>query len=402
MRIIHTADWHLGERHGRVNRTEDLQRRVAQVAGLCETRDVDVLLIAGDLFSEDASLDETTTALGHLHQTFTAFFERGGTILAITGNHDREARIELVRQGMRLATPDGGRRLHPRRMYLLNQPFVGVLETVAGEKVQFVLVPYPTTVRYGLPTDQFRTKDEEHRALNVRVVEWLAEANRKTDPKIPTVLVGHLHVAGAGLPHSLHRITEQDDVVFDSGFRPNWVQYVALGHIHKQQALSGMRDVWYSGSLDRLSFHERDDDKGVVLVELGSTGLTRDPEPLPLAATPMYKLVISDPAAELPGLATRVPNPEAALVHVTVSHLPGGPTCDEITRAIRSTFPRHTKIDWIKPDGTSGVQSHGIKPAADYRATVREFLAREVPETDTDKKALLDLAENFFNAEARP
>ena len=182
MRIIHTADWHLCDRLGRVDRTHDLRQRVEQVAGLCEAHRVDVLLIAGDLFSNDTlvTVEDMTHALIHLNETFAPFFHRGGTILAVTGNHDREARIEMLRAGMRLATPiAGSRQFHPRRMYLLNQPFVGALETTAGEKGQFVLVPYPTTVRYGLPTNQFLTKDQENRALHGRVVEWLGEADRR-------------------------------------------------------------------------------------------------------------------------------------------------------------------------------------------------------------------------------
>jgi exonuclease SbcD len=404
MRFIHTADWHLGDRLGRVDRTQDLRDRVEQIAGLCEAHAVDALVIAGDLLSEHASLDETTAALGHLHRTFTHFFERGGTIIAVTGNHDREARIKLVRQGMRLATPEGGNRFRHGRMYLLNQPAAGVLETAAGEAVQFSLVPYPTSERYGLPTDQFRTKAEEYRALNARVAEWLDEAAGRIDPKIPTVLVGHLHVAGAGLSHSLYRISEQDDVVFDTGFRPNWVQYVALGHIHKQQALGGLRDVWYSGSLDRLDFGERGDEKGVVLVELGPAGLTCDPEPLPLPPTPMHRVVITDAAAELPGLAARVPDPETALVHVTVCPIAGGPTRPEIIRAVRQAFPRHTDIVWLRPEGVLEGRPSGVRAGADYRATVREFLGRAdvLPDGDQDKPKLLALAETFFTAEARP
>ena len=403
MRIIHTADWHLCDRLVRVDRTHDLRDRVEQVAALCDSQGVDVLLIAGDLFSEHASIDEMREALEHLYRTFAGFFDRGGTILAVTGNHDREARVELVRQGMRLARPDAGRRFHPGRMYLLNQPFVGELETRTGERAQFVLLPYPTLPRYGLPTDRFRTKDEENRALNCRVVDWLGEARDQVDPRLPTVLVGHLHVAGAGLSHCLYRITEQDDVVFDTGFRPSWVQYVALGHVHKQQAIRGLRDVWYAGSLDRLDFGERDDQKGLVIVELDPTGLVRDPEPIPIPATPMHRLVITDPAAELPGLAARVPDRDMAIIHVTVTHVPGGPSPGEIIRAIRGTFPRYTEVKWVKPEGATGNgRLGGIKPGVDYRATVREFLTSVPLKTDGDRKALLDLAETFLTAEARP
>ena len=52
MKILHTADWHLGDRLGRQDRTEDLQRAVEHVAALCEEHEVEVLLVAGDLFSE--------------------------------------------------------------------------------------------------------------------------------------------------------------------------------------------------------------------------------------------------------------------------------------------------------------------------------------------------------------
>src|SRR6266478_5929909 len=103
MRIIHTADWHLCDRLGRIDRTVDLQKRVEHVAALCQEHAADVLLIAGDLFSEQASVEDMTDALKHVHKTFDSFFAGGGTILAITGNHDRDTRINMVRAGMTLA-----------------------------------------------------------------------------------------------------------------------------------------------------------------------------------------------------------------------------------------------------------------------------------------------------------
>src|SRR4051812_21295538 len=105
MRIIHTADWHLGDRLGRVDRTDDLKARVERVAGMCDEQAADLLLIAGDLFSEQASPEQMTDALRHLHRTFAPFFARGGTVVALTGNHDRDGRINLIRASMSLAGP---------------------------------------------------------------------------------------------------------------------------------------------------------------------------------------------------------------------------------------------------------------------------------------------------------
>jgi exonuclease SbcD len=74
MRIIHTADWHLCDRLHRVDRTDDLMARVRVVADLCEQHETDVLLIAGDLFSEQASVESMTHALTDLREAFAPFF----------------------------------------------------------------------------------------------------------------------------------------------------------------------------------------------------------------------------------------------------------------------------------------------------------------------------------------
>src|SRR5262245_25687472 len=135
MRLIHTADWHLCDRLGRIDRTEDLKARVEQIARMSCEQQADLLLIAGDLFSEQATVEPMTDALKHLHRTFSPFFVGGGTIVALTGNHDRAGRINLIRAGMSLVaapTPLGGR-LTPGRLYLLNGNFFGTFEARPGE-----------------------------------------------------------------------------------------------------------------------------------------------------------------------------------------------------------------------------------------------------------------------------
>src|SRR5207302_7411208 len=90
MRILHTADWHLGDRLGRIDRTDDLRRAVERVADYCVRRSVDVLLVAGDLFSELARPDTLREAIRHVQETFRGFLCEGGTIVTLTGNHDNE------------------------------------------------------------------------------------------------------------------------------------------------------------------------------------------------------------------------------------------------------------------------------------------------------------------------
>ena len=50
MKLLHTADWHLNDRLGRIDRTDDLRRAVERVAAICHDEAIDVLIVAGDLF----------------------------------------------------------------------------------------------------------------------------------------------------------------------------------------------------------------------------------------------------------------------------------------------------------------------------------------------------------------
>src|SRR5262249_58486289 len=78
MKLLHTADWHLGDRLGRIDRTDDLRRAVERVATYCEREQVDVLLVAGDLFSELARPDGLREAVWHIQATFERFLHNGG------------------------------------------------------------------------------------------------------------------------------------------------------------------------------------------------------------------------------------------------------------------------------------------------------------------------------------
>ena len=90
VRLLHTADWHLNDRLGRIDRTDDLRRAVERVAAHCHAERVDVLIVAGDLFSELARPDALRDTIRHWQDVFAGFLTTGGTILTCTGNHDNE------------------------------------------------------------------------------------------------------------------------------------------------------------------------------------------------------------------------------------------------------------------------------------------------------------------------
>lgn len=277
-------------------------------------------------------------------------------------------------------------------MYLLNGRAVTTLEPRPGDLVQFVCVPYPFASRYDLSAADYRSREEETRLLHGKVAEWIQhEAHKKLNPALPTVLAAHLHVRGSEL-HSLHRMTERDDVLFDfADLMPQWA-YVALGHIHKPQCLGGANHVRYPGSLDRLDFGETHD-PGVLLVEVnGAT--TSDPVPLPIAATPFHTIELSDPEAELPGLAVKYPHHATAIVRLSVSPPAGATSRDEIGRQLRKLFPRLHDLKWTDTAAPKAAPST-LKPHLGFEPTVRDYLTEKLG-TDPDKDAVLALAEAFL------
>jgi exonuclease SbcD len=401
MRIIHTADWHLCDRLGRIDRTADLKARVERVAQLCQEHAVDVLVVAGDLFSEQASIDQMTDALRHVGTAFRSFFDRGGTVLAITGNHDRDGKINFLRSGMSLVAPPvkAGARLPAGRLYVLNGCFYGSLEPQPGDAVQFVLVPYPFPSRYDLSTTEYRTKEEETRQLHAKVAAWVqgVATSPGFDPTLPTALAAHLHVRGAEL-HTLYKLSDRDDVLFDfADLNPGWA-YAALGHIHKPQALNGAVHVRYPGSLDRLAFDETHDQHGVLLVEVDRAKPV-EPVRLPIPATPFHTISITDPKTELPGLADKYPDRETAIVNLIVHPAAAGPSRDEVSRALKKLFPRYHDLKWADAARPNDAAPARFSPRAGFETTVRDWLTEKLA-NDPDRDAVLALADAFLIVEA--
>src|SRR6478736_3351839 len=152
MRILHTADWHLGDRLGRIDRTQDLRRAVERVGRYCRDEAVDVLLVAGDLFSELARPDSLRETIEHWQTVFHDFLAGGGTILTLTGNHDNENFCRTLTHAMSLAAPTTGvtgELVPPGRLYLATEPTLLRLRDRRDPfDVQFLLMPYPTPTRY--------------------------------------------------------------------------------------------------------------------------------------------------------------------------------------------------------------------------------------------------------------
>lgn len=407
MRILHTADWHLGDRLGRIDRTDDLRRAVERVAQHCHEQKADVLLVAGDLFSELARPDGLRDTIRHWQDVFHPFLEGGGTILTLTGNHDNESFCQTLVSAMNLASPTVGRPgevVPPGRLYLAAEPtFLRLEDRERGFPVQFVLMPYPTPARFlrGEGGLKYGSPDEKNKLL---VQAWADELRRireheKYDQSAPAVLGAHVHLHGSNVGPSLFRITEEEDVVVQGADLPRQFDYIALGHIHKPQAIPHSEPhCRYSGSIERMDLGEQADQKGVVLVELGPDGRNSEPEVLPLPATPIYEVTVLEPSEDLPRLRQEYANAQTDLVSIQIRYTAGKDNLEDVLRELDRIFPRWYARDW-KETGALGpaLSTEPGAPGKGFAETVRDYLNQELIQHDeAERDAILRIADDLL------
>jgi exonuclease SbcD len=409
MKLLHTADWHLGDRLGRVDRTDDLRRAVERVAEYSRDEKIDVLLVAGDLFSELARPDGLREAVRHVQDTFEQFLRRGGTILAVTGNHDNENFCETLRHAMALAAPavGGFGTLVPAgRLHLAAGPsLLRLRDPKSGGDVQFVLMPYPTPARFltNEALQRYRSFEEKNRFLEAAFGERLREirADSRFDPSLPTVLMAHINVRGPDVPPTF-RMAPADDLFWDAAGLAAQYSYVALGHVHKPHAVGGHPNVRYCGSIERMDLGEQNDQKCVIALELGPSGLVEEPTVFPLNATPMYEVEILNPTRDIPVLAERYRDHETALVDLHVRYTAGVDSLEEILRDLDRVFPRWYCRDWAeRGDIGPALNVSESAPTQSCEATVRDYLKTELQgHSEDDRTAVLALAEDLLRASA--
>jgi exonuclease SbcD len=406
MRILHTADWHLGDRLGRIDRTADLRQAIERIAGYCASEKVDVLLIAGDLFSELARPDGLRDAIRHLQETFGEFLHRGGTMVAITGNHDNENFCQTLWHVMNLASPASGAGDRPSahgRLHLATGPALMRLSDKRDNfDVQFVLMPYPTPSRFfdASSAPRYSSLAERNRSLtsafHQRLASLIAPPIFRRDQ--PSVLAAHLTVLSGESP-VLFRISPEEDLATRIEDLPTAFDYVALGHIHKSRSVGGQEHVRYCGSIDRLDLGEQNDSKGVVIFDVGPKGLLDKPSVLPLDATPIYEVQIVSPRDQIPTLAERYPNSARDLVNLHISYTAGQDNLEEILAELQRVFPRWYDRDWqetsaLGPTLVPGVAGRGKS----FEDTVRDYLNTELVNHDEDEKnAILQHAERLLS-----
>ena len=280
MKILHTADWHLGKRLNEFSRIEEQREVLDEICQLAEEHEVDAVLIAGDLYDTFNPPNEAIELFYKTLHRLTAGGRRA--VIGIAGNHDSPDRIDapdpLARScGIILAgrpkTTVKECKLESGLKVLKSEP--GLVELcLPGNSypLRLLLTPYASeaTMRQHLGEED---KEEELRQSLQKHWQELADAH--CDNKGVNMLMAHLYVMEKGGPAPeedsegerpiLHMGGAQ--AIYTENFPPQ-LQYVALGHLHRYQVVSKQPcPVIYSSSPLAYSFSEAHQPKFVMLLD---------------------------------------------------------------------------------------------------------------------------------------
>lgn len=262
MKILHTADWHLGKLVQGVYMTEDQRFILAQLLEAIDTHQPDVVVIAGDLYDRSVP---PTEAVQLLDETFEKIVQqRNIPVLAIAGNHDGASRIDF---GTSLMRESG---LHIVGKWTKETPPV-VLSDEEGE-VHFWLVPFmdPSEVRYLFEDDDIRTHQQAMTAITKHI-------DARKDPQARHVFVGHAFVTAGGVEAEKDSDGERplaiggseciDAALFET------FDYAAFGHLHGAHFVH-QPYIRYAGSPLRYSISEEKQQKGYLIVDVNKADVT--------------------------------------------------------------------------------------------------------------------------------
>ena len=273
MKILHTSDWHLGRAlYGR-KRYDEFQAFLTWLAETIQQNEIEALLVAGDIF-------DTTAPSTRAQELYYRFLCRMAVsscrhVVVVAGNHDSPSFLDAPKELLKaLDVHVVGRRTEPLEdevLVLRNEQNVPELIVCA--------VPYlrdrdiRTAEAGETPEDKDRKLLE---GIRTHYAEVAALAERKREElrvAVPIVGMGHLFTSGGqtvdgdGVRElyvgSLARVT--------AGIFPACFDYVALGHLHVPQKVSGFDHIRYSGSPLPMGFGEAKQQKSVCQIEFHNT-----------------------------------------------------------------------------------------------------------------------------------
>ena len=271
LRILHTSDWHLGQHFMGKTRQAEHQAFCAWLLEQVRTHEVDVLLIAGDVFDTGSP---PSYAREQYYRLVVDLRDAGCALVVLGGNHDSpamlgESRSLLAQLGTQVVPGVG---LDPAEQVLVLRDRTGQPGAILCA-IPFVRPREVMASQAGQSAQDKQLSLQQAIAEHYRTLYELALGRREAlGSALPIIATGHLTTVGASASESVREIYVGSLEAFPtSAFPP--ADYIALGHIHRPQKVGGLEHIRYSGSPIALSFDEASQQKEVLLLDFGAAAL---------------------------------------------------------------------------------------------------------------------------------
>lgn len=255
MKILHTADWHLGKNLEGASRLEEQAEFLSDFIEMAKKHEPDLIIIAGDVYD---SGNPPSKAESLFYETLKTLSEGGKRLtLVISGNHDNPDRLVaagplakehgILMAGLPKTVIEVGQ-YGNHQVVASGEGFVEI--DINGERAVILTVAYPSEKRLNEVIYQNEEADEERAETYAERLkgffEQLAEHYRADTVNL---MVSHLFAMGSEEGGSERSIQLGGSYIVDASCFPQKAQYVALGHVHKPQIVPGTNHrVRYSGS----------------------------------------------------------------------------------------------------------------------------------------------------------
>ncbi|MCB0599303.1 MAG: exonuclease SbcCD subunit D C-terminal domain-containing protein [Lewinellaceae bacterium] len=265
MKIIHTSDWHLGQKFLYNGREEEHQMALDWLLATIREQQADGLIVAGDVFDIG---NPPNYARRMYYRFLTQLMGTSCRHVVITGgNHDSPSMLNAPRELLQAlnihVVGEASEELEDEVIEWKNEQ--GELMAVIAA-VPFLRdrdLHFSVSGEGGM--DRIQRIKEGLRRHYREIGELVGEKYKKA--KVPFIATGHLYATGAEASEKQDNIYIGNKENIKAGDFPAVFDYVALGHIHRPQEVGGLSHVRYSGSLIPLSFSETRDEKSIYLLE---------------------------------------------------------------------------------------------------------------------------------------
>ena len=276
MKILHTADWHLGKRLDRFSRLEEQVLVMEELIQTADEKNIDLVIIAGDLFD---NFNPGVEAVQLFYKTLKRLSLNGKRpVIAISGNHDSPNLIDapdpLARECGIILFGHPKAKIIPFELehFKISKSAEGFIELILKDydfPVRILHTAYANEIRL----KQYFGEDKEAELNNVLAEHWQENADEFCDEKGVNLLMTHLYMNKKGAPLLDEPEGEKPlkignaDLIFSDSI-PSQIQYTALGHLHRFQNIgTDEKPVVYSSSPLCYSFSEAGQTKYISIIE---------------------------------------------------------------------------------------------------------------------------------------